>query len=132
MGRLRRYLLLTAAAGLMLVAVATIACGESEDSVWREATAANTVEAFEAYLEGFCQNSGRQCRGDGSRFVIGADYAAAISAVSACHLDRKTRRLSDKDIRTPMGGRMRKYWRSSSNAEQKRFADSIRPNPSMG
>ncbi len=36
----------------------------------------------------FCQNSGRQCRGDDSRFVIRTDYAAAISAVNARHLAR--------------------------------------------
>ncbi len=59
--------------------------------------------------ERFCQNSGRQCRGDDSRFVIRTDYAAAISAVNACHLARKTRRLSGNDTCLPMGGRMRKY-----------------------
>jgi hypothetical protein len=51
MRRLRRYSLLIAVVLIIFVAVQTIACGESEDSVWQEATTANTVEACEAYLE---------------------------------------------------------------------------------
>ena len=66
-------------------------------------------ESYRGKPAWFCQNSGRRYRGDDSRFVLRSDYAAAISAVNACHLARKTRRFSDNDTCLPTGGRIRKY-----------------------
>ena len=60
------------------------------------------------------------------------DYAAASSTIRDCQRAPNTRRRSEDDTWSPELLGIRKYWRSSSKAEQKRVADSICPNPNMG
>ena len=59
-------------------------------------------------------------------------YAACISSMSDHQRVRKSRRCSPSGMRAPCRRRMRKYCRSSSNAEHNRAADAKLPNPRMG
>ena len=59
-------------------------------------------------------------------------YAAASSLISECQRVRKSRRCSVNATWAPPRRRTRKYCRSSSNALQKRDADSKLPKPCIG
>ena len=59
-------------------------------------------------------------------------YAAASSTISERQRARKSRRCSARETWLSPRWRARKYCRSSSNAAQKRDADSKLPKPSMG
>ena len=103
-----------------------------------EAGAEKDIDADIGALLGGASGSGGSVRSQGAstlrrhKATSLVVYAAASSLISECQRVRKSRRCSVNATWAPLRRRTQKYCRSSSNALQKRDADSKLPKPCIG